>query len=84
MDIKKQTELLKEHVVRLKDKYEQNDPPENRKDKALFLKVKEETTPIYEMLQQWETGTLRMVKERKLTIHPQQVASTKENMELLL
>ncbi|CDQ39841.1 MULTISPECIES: DUF1798 family protein [Virgibacillus] len=84
MNLIEQTETLKRYLDNLKYHYEQNDPPENRKDRALFLQVKEETTPIYDRLQQWETLALQFVKERKVNVHPQQIVSTKENMELLL
>ncbi len=83
LDVKKQTIELRNHLERLKDRFENNDPPENRRDRDFFNKVKEETTPVYELLVTWEEKTLLVVKERKLKVHPQQVVSTR-NMELLL
>lgn len=53
-------------------------------DSDQFAVVKEETTPIFDMLEQWEEATLALVKERKLTLHPQQIVHTRENFELLL
>ncbi|NBJ71475.1 MULTISPECIES: DUF1798 family protein [Clostridia] len=84
MDIQQQTNILKEHLDHLKQKFEQNDPPENRKDRALFQKVKEKTTPIYQLLEKWEEESLQLIRERKVNVHPHQIVSTKENMELLL
>lgn len=84
MELKNQTVELKRHLNRLKDKYENNEPPENKKDRQFFLKVKEESTPIYELLAKWEEDSLEIVKERKINAHPQQITSTRENMELLL
>ncbi|MBP1969573.1 hypothetical protein J2Z83_001680 [Virgibacillus natechei] len=84
MDLKNQTVELKQHLNRLKDKYENDEPPENKKDRQFFLKVKEESTPIYELLAKWEEDSLQIVKERKINVHPQQITSTRENMELLL
>lgn len=84
MDLQKQTEQLKEYLINLKHKFESNDPPEDRRDKTFFLKTKEETLPIYQLLETWEEAALKIIKERKINVHPQQVTSTKENMELLL
>ncbi|WP_249871835.1 DUF1798 family protein [Oceanobacillus saliphilus] len=84
MELKNQTELLKEHLFRLKAIFEKNSPPESTKDKAFFLMVKEETMPVYQLLEEWEDGALKVVKERKAKVHPHQITSTKENMELVL
>jgi hypothetical protein len=84
MELSKQTNLLKNHLIRLKDIFEINNPPENLKDRDYFFKVKEETTPVYQLLDEWEEAALKVVKERKAKIHPQQITSTKENMELVL
>lgn len=84
MELKKQTEQLKEHLSNLKDKFEKNTPPENRRDKPFFLKAKAETLPLYQLLESWEEAALQRVKERKVNVHPHQITSTKENMELLL
>ncbi|MFC4557349.1 DUF1798 family protein [Virgibacillus kekensis] len=84
MDLELQTELFKQHTEKLKERYELNEPPENKKDREFFLMVKEHTTPIYTLLEDWEENALAAVKERRVTIHPHQVTSTRENMELLL
>lgn len=84
MDIKEQTIELKRHLQLLKDNYEENDPPENKKDIAFFTNVKSKTAPVYAMLETWETDTLEIVKQRKVNVHPHQITSTRENMELLL
>ena len=84
MELKKHTEKLKQHMNYLKDKFERNEPPKERKDKHFFQMVKKETLPIYELLALWETEALKAVKERKVNVHPHQVSSTRENMELLL
>ncbi|WP_164218882.1 DUF1798 family protein [Virgibacillus sp. YIM 98842] len=84
MNVKNQTEQLKRHVSDLKTRYKTNAPPENKKDKQYFLQVKEETAPIFQLLEEWEKNALKLVKERKVNVHPQQVTSTRENMELML
>ncbi|HLR40907.1 MAG TPA: DUF1798 family protein [Virgibacillus sp.] len=84
MDLKEQTEQLKQHLHYLKDKYENDTPPENKNDKQYFIKVKEKTAPVYDLLEKWEEAALKVVKERKVNVHPHQITSTRENMELLL
>lgn len=84
MDSKEQTIKLKEQLQLLKDNYEKNNPPENKKDRVFFNDVKNKTEPIYSMLATWETDTLEIVKQRKVSVHPHQITSTRENMELLL
>lgn len=79
-----QTRTLKQELDRLKDYYINHDAPENKSDKDYFLMVKNETTPIYQALEEWEEEALSVVKQRKADVHPQQIVSTKENMELLL
>ncbi|MFA1820748.1 DUF1798 family protein [Virgibacillus oceani] len=83
-DIIEQTEQLKKYVTGLKDRYKTSSPPENRKDRQLFLRVKEETAPIYQLLESWEASALKLVKKRKINVHPQQVSSTSENMEMFI
>lgn len=84
MALKVQTEQLKQQLSKLKDKFEANEPPINRQDKSFFLMVKEETLPVYQLLEVWEETALNVVKERKVNVHPHQISSTRENMELLL
>lgn len=75
---------LKTYLTQLKDRFETTPPPENRRDRDFFEYVKKETDPIYELLAKWEKEVLSLVKERKVSVHPQQVSSTRENMELVL
>ncbi|AIF43602.1 DUF1798 family protein [Virgibacillus sp. SK37] len=84
MDLQDITKTLKHHLILLKNKYEMNEPPASMRDKSFFQQVKEETTPIYDLLEEWEALGLQTVKERKVNVHPHQITSTKENMELLL
>ncbi|WP_068672034.1 DUF1798 family protein [Oceanobacillus sp. Castelsardo] len=84
MDLIKNTELLLNHLKHLQELFEEGKPPENIRDKAFFLQVKEEVTPIYNLVEEWEEQALRAVKNREVNIHPQQINSTKENMDLLI
>jgi hypothetical protein len=78
------TVQLKEYLQQLKDLFEENNPPEDRRDKEYFEMVKEKTLPIYELLSKWEELALKIIKESKISVHPNQIVSTRENMELLL
>jgi|SRR5690625_3375323 len=49
-----------------------------------FQYVKEETTPIFELLINWEEKALAFIKEGNGYVHPRQIIATKENMELVL
>jgi len=84
MELKFQTELLKHHLEQLKEMFEANEPPENVSDKHFFLKMKESTSPIYDLLEEWEEQALEFVKTRNVNVHPHQVTSTRENVELLI
>lgn len=84
MNVTEQTKELKKYLVGLKNRFENTAPPENRRDRDFFQKVKNETSPIYEALESWEEVTLILVKERRVNVHPHQVTSTRENMELIL
>lgn len=84
MNIYDKTKLLLQHIARLKEFFELGEPPKDVRDKAFFLQVKEETEPIYKLLEEWEEETLHAIKNREISLHPQQIISTKENLELLI
>lgn len=84
MDIRECTMELKNHLLRLKDRFDHSEPPENRRDRKFFEMVKEETDPIFRMLEQWEELAIQSIQEKKTGVVPQQITSTKENMEMLL
>ncbi|WP_085992060.1 DUF1798 family protein [Oceanobacillus senegalensis] len=84
MNVQELTVSLQRDLEQLKKRFDEEEPPENMRDKSFFLTVKEQTTPIFEQLEDWESKALAIVKKRKVTIHPQQVTSTKENMDLLI
>lgn len=84
MNLIRNTELLLKHLMHLHEFFEEGKPPENIRDKAFFLQVKEEVTPIYELVEEWEEQALQAVKNREVNLHPAQINSTKENMDLLI
>lgn len=84
MELDRKTRKIKKHLDRLKNMYEQNEAPDSMSDNEFFLSMKEETTPIYDLLSKWEDSALEAVKKGNINVHPHQVVSTKENIELLL
>ena len=84
MELQQLTEKLSNELDTLLTYYETHEPPQDLRDKTFFLFVKEVTNPIYELLEDWEEKALDFVKQHKKNLHPHQIVSTKENMELLL
>src|SRR5690625_1981570 len=84
MELKILTQQLKQHLNKLKERYDHFEPPKNRRDKDFFELVKRETTPDYNLLEMWEEMTLEKVKERENNDHPQQVTTTRENIKLVM
>lgn len=84
IELIRQTEQLKQYLDALQVRYEENSPPENLRDKSFFLMMKGDTKAIYELLESWEINALQVVKEQQINVHPHQIRSTKENMELLI
>ncbi|WP_226034724.1 DUF1798 family protein [Aquibacillus saliphilus] len=84
MELQNKTIELTKHLDKLKSHYLNNDKPENKKDRDLFTFIKQQTTPVYHLIQEWEVEATSFVKQRDVSVHPQQVVSTSENMELLL
>ncbi len=78
------TEQLKQTVDTLHDLFFREGERPSMNDKPFFLQMKEETKPMYELLATWEETALAEVKARKIQIHPHQVHSTVENVELLI
>lgn len=84
MKLMQQTEMLKQYLDELKERYEANDPPKTVNDTTFFLEMKVATEPIYSLLEKWETTALDIIKNQQITVHPHQIASTRENMELII
>ncbi|MGF7014889.1 DUF1798 family protein [Ornithinibacillus bavariensis] len=84
MELTEYTIQLKKYLQDLKQVFEENNPPEDRRDKEFFVMVKKKTSPIYDLLEIWQELALKFIKENKISVHPNQIVSTKENMELLL
>ncbi|HEX6593492.1 MAG TPA: DUF1798 family protein [Bacillota bacterium] len=84
MDLKEQTNKLAQHLVYLKEIYETYEPPKNKRDSQFFSNVKKQTEPVFHLLVEWEAKALQTIQTNEVHVHPQQIVSTKENMELIL
>ena len=84
MNLQKNTLTLKKELNQLLEHYQLNEAPKDLRDKEFFQFVKMTTNPTYELLDIWEEEALEQIKKHQLRVHPHQVVSTKENMELLL
>nr|WP_302328495.1 DUF1798 family protein [Salirhabdus salicampi] len=63
------------------ERYERNEPVD-KKDMDVFKKIKEETSPNFSLIEEWEKETNAHV--HKLSVFPNQIQNTRDNMELLL
>jgi|SRR5690625_1064324 len=80
------TEKLIIILDRLKQQFEKNFAANEQpgKGREFFQMVKKETEPVFDLLERWEKESLQVISLGKSTLHPQQITSTKENMEALL
>ncbi|WP_163537623.1 DUF1798 family protein [Gracilibacillus sp. YIM 98692] len=68
----------------LKKYYLEHEKPENKKDPEFFQFVREQTEPIFEIIDQWYEAAISFVQNRNVYVHPQQIESTAENLKLIL
>ena len=78
------TNQLQQASQCLRERFLNNQPPENIKDRNFFEMVKKETEPLFELIEKWEEEALATIKKRELLLHPQQIESTRENFELII
>lgn len=76
------TKELSNYLDTLKRMFEQNEKP--KADKDFFQFVKGETVPYFDLLEKWEQLALLAIQKQKSILQPQQITSTKENMEALI
>ncbi|PAD39484.1 hypothetical protein CHH53_06050 [Terribacillus sp. 7520-G] len=71
-------------LTRLKNRFLTEEPPSDKHDRAFFDLVKRETEPMYELLQKWHHSAADFVQQRDVSVHPQQIQSTEENVHLII
>ncbi|WP_347860502.1 DUF1798 family protein [Salimicrobium sp. PL1-032A] len=84
LDLEQTTNQLKETIDSLHDRYLEQSEPVDRTDHAFFEKVKKETAPHFELTKKWFEEAEVFVKDREVSVHPNQVQSTYENIEMLI
>lgn len=85
MKLLQETASLLEHIANLKILFYEERPPAEFKDKEFFLKVKNYAAPIHELLNSWEKDALAFLKsDTSAPVHPHQIVSTTENIELII
>ncbi|MFP7253106.1 DUF1798 family protein [Terribacillus goriensis] len=75
---------LSDLMARLKERFLTHEPPSEKHDKAFFEMVKKETEPMYLLLRKWHQAAEEFVQQREVSVHPQQVQSTEENVHLII
>ncbi|MGM0522781.1 MAG: DUF1798 family protein [Bacillota bacterium] len=84
MSILSQTETIDQIKQACFIRYQQDKTPAKLNDRESFSMIKEEVTPQFQLLEQWEEELLTDIKSHALSIHPSLVQSTRENMELII
>ncbi len=84
MTLKNETLAVKQMIDRLHELYLTTDGPVDKKDLGFFEKVKKETAPLFELNNGWVEQAEIFVKNRGTRVHPNQVKSTHENIEMLI
>ncbi|WLV25939.1 DUF1798 family protein [Aciduricibacillus chroicocephali] len=85
MKLLQDTTSLLEHIQRLKNVFLEEKPPADFKDKAFFERVKADANPIHMLLNEWEEEALLFLKANtNAPVHPHQIVSTRENIELII
>lgn len=76
------TEQLLNHLEICRERFLKGEKP--KKEREFFNQVKLEADPVFQLLDKWENAALIAIQQKTKTIHPQQISSTKENMQTLL
>ncbi|UOR12496.1 YppE family protein [Halobacillus amylolyticus] len=84
MALRQTTFKIKQMIDDLHEQFLTMEGPVNKKDFNFFHKVKEETSPMFNLNNQWLDEAEEFVKNRGVSVHPNQVKSTHENMEMLI
>ncbi|QAS50817.1 YppE family protein [Halobacillus litoralis] len=84
MSLKTNTEKIKQLIDRLHGRFLNTEGPVDKKSHEFFNKVKEDTAPMFELTQTWMEEAEEFVKSRKANVHPNQVKSTHENLEMII
>lgn len=81
--IKQLTSSLIDYIEKLEQTFYQHEAVDMN-SKSAFEFVKEETEPIFEVLETWEKLTLKKIEQRKISLPTSMVESTVDNMSALI
>lgn len=84
MSLKKNTEEMKRLIDRQHLRFLNTEGPIDKKSYEFFNQVKKETKPMFQLNHSWMEDAEAFVKNRKANVHPNQVKSTHENMEMII
>ncbi|WP_173916334.1 DUF1798 family protein [Halobacillus sp. Marseille-Q1614] len=84
MSVLELTNELKKLIDDRHEKFINTEGPIDKKDYEFFNRVKEETKPMFELAEDWLMAAEEFVKKRDVRVHPNQVKSTHENVEMLI
>ncbi|WP_226579239.1 YppE family protein [Halobacillus litoralis] len=84
MSLKQHTEEMKQLIDQQHIRFLNTEGPVDKKSHEFFSQVKNETAPMFELNNAWMEEAEAFVKNRKARVHPNQVKSTHENMEMII
>ncbi|WP_082234026.1 DUF1798 family protein [Halobacillus massiliensis] len=84
MNVIELTHELKQLIDERHEKYMTTEGPVDKKDHDFFNRVKLETQSMFELTEKWRKAAEVYVKDRNVRVHPNQVSSTHENVEMLI
>ncbi|ELK45298.1 YppE family protein [Halobacillus sp. ACCC02827] len=84
MSIRTYTEEMKEMIDQLHQKFLNTEGPVDRRSHEFFQMVKKETAPLFDLTSNWMAAAEAFVKNRNSSVHPNQVKSTHENVEMII
>jgi len=84
MTLHSKTILLQKYLIQLQNRFQTCKPPKSVKDRSFFKQMKEETKPIYELLSEWKSETLKFIANGQSKLFPHQIEATVENIEMII
>ncbi|TGB04566.1 DUF1798 family protein [Halobacillus salinus] len=84
MELQRETEQLKQIIEERHKLFINSEGPVDKTDRELFERVKEETKPMFDLNNSWLENAEVFVKNRHTSVHPNQVKSTHENIEMII
>ncbi|RWZ60303.1 DUF1798 family protein [Halobacillus fulvus] len=84
MSLQLYTEQLKKIIEERHEHFISHEGPVNKSDRDFFQKVKSETSDMFELNNKWRDEAEIFVKDRETSVHPNQVKSTHENIEMII